>query len=71
VQPPGQPVKKLLDPKQLISRHVSDLPDADSGRRIPRETEERILSAVLGLLPELNHESLDQVIFCCRKLSEK
>jgi hypothetical protein len=69
--PQGQPVKKLLDPKQLVSRQVSDLSDPGSSRRIPRETEEHILSAVLGLLPELNHESLDQVIFRCRKLSEK
>jgi hypothetical protein len=70
--PAGQrPVKKLLDTKQLISRQVSDLPDPASSRRIPRETEERILSAVLGLLLELNHESLDKVIFRCRKLSEQ
>jgi hypothetical protein len=70
VQVKSPPVKKLLDTKQLILRQSSEVPEPGSRRRIPRETEEHILSAVLGLLPELNLESLDQVIFRCMKLAE-
>jgi len=68
VKPPDAPapVKKLIDTKQLVGRQAADA--AEPAKRIPKETEERILLAVLNLIHELAGESLEAVIEQCQKL---